>query len=253
MDQDEDVVGARVGHRLEARAVRGRRHRPRPTDRAGCRCSPSSAGARGSARGPPPGSAAGRGRSAARGRRSARPRRCDTVTTPVRPRPTRRPVRRTPSTSSAVSSSSSRSAQRITPAASRAASVTRASPASDPEWAIGRRLGLLAPTDLHGHDRLAELERAVGEGEEPLRPLEPLEEQDDRRRLRVVEAVREVVADVEDDLGPAADDPAEADARARVDEGVGHRARLGDAGDTAARQVRRHVADVRRRVRRSGR
>lgn len=60
----------------------------------------------------------------------------DTVTTPVRPRPTPRPVRRVPSTSSAVSSSSSRSPQRITPAASSAASVTRASPASDPEWAI---------------------------------------------------------------------------------------------------------------------
>ena len=58
-----------------------------------------------------------------------------TVTTPVRPRPTERPVRRVPSISSAVSSSSSRSAQRMTPAASRAASVTRASPASEPEWA----------------------------------------------------------------------------------------------------------------------
>ena len=30
-----------------------------------------------------------------------------------------------------------------------------------------------------------------------------------------------------------------------VDEGVGHGAGLGDAGDAAARQVRRHVADVR--------
>ena len=58
-----------------------------------------------------------------------------TVTTPVRPCPTERPVRRVPSISSAVSSSSSRSAQRMTPAASRAASVTRASPASEPEWA----------------------------------------------------------------------------------------------------------------------
>ena len=59
----------------------------------------------------------------------------ETVTTPVRPRPIRRPVRRMPSTSSAVSSSSSRSAQRMTPAASSAASVTRVSPASDPECA----------------------------------------------------------------------------------------------------------------------
>ena len=41
-----------------------------------------------------------------------------------------------PSTSSAVSSNASRSAQTMTPAASSAASVTRASPASDPECAI---------------------------------------------------------------------------------------------------------------------
>ena len=32
-----------------------------------------------------------------------------------------------------------------------------------------RGLRLVAPPDLDGHDRLAELERAVGEGEEPLR------------------------------------------------------------------------------------
>ena len=168
-----------------------------------------------------------------------------TVTTPVRPRPMPRPVRRMPSTSSAVSSSSSRSAQRITPAASRAASVARASPASEPEWAIAAALRLLAAADLHDHDRLAELERPIGQRQEPLRPPEPLEEQDDRGRLGVVEAVREVVADVEDDLRSAADDPAEADPRARLDERVGHRARLGDAGDAATWQVRRHVADVR--------
>ncbi len=113
----------------------------------------------------------------------------------------------------------------------------------------GRRLRLVAAPDLDGHDRLAELEGAVGEGEEALRSLEALDEQDDRGRLGVVEAVGEVVADVEDDLGAAADDPAEPDPRARLDERVGHRARLGDAGDAAARQVRRDVADVGRRVR----
>ena len=37
-------------------------------------------------------------------------------------------------------------------------------------------------------------------------------------------------------------------ARSRLDERVGDRAGLGDAGDAAARQVRRHVADVRRAV-----
>ena len=47
--------------------------------------------------------------------------------------------------------------------------------------------------------------------------------------LRVVEAVGEEVAHVEDDLAAAADDPREADAGPGVDEGVGHRARLGDA------------------------
>ncbi len=119
---------------------RMRRRRPspgrrRPTDRAGCRCSPSSAAPRGS---PTRADGGIGGRSTpVRGTRSAisdaSP--VETVTTPVRPRPTRRPVRRTPSTSSAVSSSSSRSRQRMTPAASSAASVTRVSPASDPEWA----------------------------------------------------------------------------------------------------------------------
>ena len=110
-------------------------------------------------------------------------------------------------------------------------------------------LRLVAPADLDRHDRLAELERPVGQGEEPLGPLEPLDEQDDRARLGVVEAVGEVVADVEDDLRAAADDPREADPVARVDERVGDRARLGDPGDAAARQVRRDVADVGRAVR----
>ena len=107
-----------------------------------------------------------------------------------------------------------------------------------------RGLRLLAAADLDDHDRLAELERPIGERQEPLGPPEALEEEDHRRGLRVVEAVREVVADVEDDLRSAADDPAEADPRARLDERVGDRARLGDAGDPATWQVGRHVADV---------
>ena len=107
-----------------------------------------------------------------------------------------------------------------------------------------RRLRLVAPADLDGHDRLAELERPVGQREEPLGPLEALDEEDDRARLRVVEAVGEVVADVEDDLRAAADDPREPDPVPGMDEGVGDRARLGDPGDPAARQVGRDVADV---------
>ena len=50
---------------------------------------------------------------------------------------------------------------------------------------VGDRGGLrlVAPTDLDGHDRLAQLERPIGQREEPLRPLEALDEQDDRARL----------------------------------------------------------------------
>ena len=112
----------------------------------------------------------------------------------------------------------------------------------------GRCLRLVAPADLHDHDRLAQLERPIGESEEALRALETLEEEDDRRRFRVVQAVRQVVADVEDDLRPAADDPGEPDPRSRMDEGVGDGPGLGDAGHAAARQVRRDVADVRRGI-----
>ena len=111
----------------------------------------------------------------------------------------------------------------------------------------GLRLG--RPPDLHREDRLAELERAVGEREEPLRPLEPLDEQHDGVRLGVVEAVREVVAQVEHDLGAHRHDPAVPDARAgRVEERVGHAARLRQARDVAARQPRVDVADVGRAV-----
>ena len=131
-----------------------------------------------------------------------------TVTTPVRPRPTRRPVRRTPSTSSAVSSSSSRS--RAADDAGRVERGVGHARLAGQRARVGDRggLGLVAPTDLDRHDRLAELERPIGQGEEPLGPLEALDEQDDGGRLGVVEAVGEVVADVEDDLGAAADDPA---------------------------------------------
>ena len=75
VDQHEHVVGVGCGHRSEARAVgRGRVvGAPRIQRIAGC--SPSWAGAPGSAPGPPRGAAAGRARSAARGPRRARPRR----------------------------------------------------------------------------------------------------------------------------------------------------------------------------------
>ncbi len=112
----------------------------------------------------------------------------------------------------------------------------------------GRCLRLVTPADLHHHDRLAQLERPIGEGEETLRALETLEEEDDRRRFRVVQAIRQVIADVENDLRPAADDPREPDPRSRMDEGVGDGPGLGDAGHAAARQVRRDVADVRRGI-----
>ncbi len=107
-----------------------------------------------------------------------------------------------------------------------------------------RGLGLVAPAHLDRHDRLAELQCAVGQRDEALRTLEPLDEQDDRGRVRIVQGVGKVVADVQDDLGPAADDPAEADPGARVDEGIRHGTRLRDTGDAAAWQMWRHVADV---------
>ncbi len=174
----------------------------------------------------------------------------ETVTTPGPPATTDRPRRRQPATSSAASSSSSRSAQRMTPAASSAASVTRSSPASEPLWATAAAWAWAAPPDLDREDRLAELERPVRQGEEPLGTLEALDEQDDRVGLRVVERVGEVVADVEDDLGAAPDDPAEADPRPRVDERIGDAPALGDSGHATARQPRVDVADVERRVRR---
>ena len=68
----------------------------------------------------------------------------------------------------------------MTPAASSAASVDPRLAGERPGVGDRRGLGLVAPPDLDGHDRLAELERAVGQGEEPLGPLEALDEQDDR-------------------------------------------------------------------------
>ncbi len=107
---------------------------------------------------------------------------------------------------------------------------------------------MLASADLDGHDRLPDLERVVGQGEEALGTLEALDEQDDRGRCRIVEAIGEVIAHIEHDLGAAADDPREADPVAGMDERIGHRPRLRDPGHPAARQVRRHVADVCRAV-----
>ena len=115
----------------------------------------------------------------------------------------------------------------------------------------GGHLGLGGPTDLHEGDRLALLERPIGEREEALGALEALHEEDDGVGLGIVQAIGQVVADVEDDLGAAADDPAPADARPRrVDEGIGDRARLGDAGDPASALPRIDVADVGGGVRR---
>ena len=119
-----------------------------------------------------------------------------------------------------------------------------------PGMSDGGGLGLRAPADLDDHDRLAELESPIGERQEPLGSLEALHEQDHRLRLRVVEAVGEEVAGIQHDLTAATDDPREADPGPGVDERVGHRTGLGDAGDAATRQPRVDVADVRCRVRR---
>ena len=104
----------------------------------------------------------------------------DTVTTPVRPRPTRRPSAPDPC-------DELRRLEQLVEvvAADDAGGVERG--LGDPVLAgerpgvgHGRCLGLGAATDLDGHDRLAELERPIGQREEALRPLEALDEQDDR-------------------------------------------------------------------------
>ena len=158
----------------------------------------------------------------------------ETVTTPVRPRPTDRPSRRAPATSSAAfeqlvevgaADDAGRAERRVhDPVLARERSGV----------GDGGGLGLLAAAHLDGEDRLADRERVVREGEEPLGPLEPLDEEDDRVRRLVVEAVGEVVAQVEHDLRAAADDARPADPRAGVDERVRDAAGLGDAGDAAA-------------------
>ena len=159
------------------------------------------AGRAGSRRGPRRGRAAGRGRSASARSATSDASPVDTVTTPVRPRP-HPPAQAARCRRSArpPRCSSSRSSHRITPAASSAASVTRSSPARLPLCAIAAACAWADRPDLDREDRLAQLERVVGEGEEPLRPLEALDEQHDRVRLGVVEAVGEVVAQVEHDL-----------------------------------------------------
>ena len=78
--------------------------------------------------------------------------------------------------------------------------MTRSSPASDPEWATAAAWACWLRPTLTARIGLPMRERAIREGEEPLGPLEPLDEEDDRVRRRVVEAVGEVVAQVEHDL-----------------------------------------------------
>ena len=108
----------------------------------------------------------------------------------------------------------------------------------------GCGLGLGAPADLQGQDRLAHRQGPIGQGEEPFGPLEALDEQDDRVGLGVVQAVGHVVAHVEDDLAARPDDPAEADPGPEVDERIGHRAALGDPGNMAPRRPGIDVPDI---------
>ena len=89
-------------------------------------------------------------------------------------------------------------------------------------------------THLHGQDRFAQLECAIGQGQESFRPFEPLDEQQDRVGFRVVQAVGQEVAYVEDDLGTGPDDATEPDPGPRMDERVGDAAALGDSGHAAA-------------------
>ena len=102
----------------------------------------------------------------------------------------------------------------------------------------------MTAADLDREDRLADRQRVVGQGQEPFWPLEALDEQDDRLGRRIVEAVGEVVAQVEHDLRAAAHDARPADPGARVDERVRNAPGLGDPGHATAPQPGRHVADV---------
>ena len=150
-----------------------------------------------------------------------------------------------PAISSAASISSSRSSHRMTPAASRAASVTRSSPARLPLCAMAAACAWRDRPTLTARIGLPSSSARSREGEEPLGPLEALDEQHDGVGLGVVEAVGEVVAQVEDHLGADGHDPAVPDPRARrVDERVGDAPRLGEPGDVATREPRVHVADV---------
>ncbi len=126
----------------------------------------------------------------------------ETVTTPVRPWPDA-PAESggSPSSSSAVSSSSSRSAQRMTPAASRAASVTRASPASEPEWATAAAWAWALRPTLTAMIGLPISSARSARARNRSGRLKPSTNRMIEVGLGVVEAVGDVVADVEDDLG----------------------------------------------------
>ena len=103
----------------------------------------------------------------------------------------------------------------MTPAASSAASVTRASPASDPEWATAAACAWSLRPTLTAMIGLPSSSARSARARNRSGRLKPSTNRMTELRLRVVEAVGEVVADVEDDLGAAADDPGEADPRAR--------------------------------------
>ena len=106
-----------------------------------------------------------------------------------------------PSTSSAVSSSSSRCAADDAGCIERG---IRRSRLARQRAGVGDRGGprLLAAADLDDHDRLADSGALSARAGEPLRSAEAFEEQDDRRGLGVIDAVGQIVADVEDDFDP---------------------------------------------------
>ena len=247
MDDREDVVGAGRGERLErSRRYAGGASSPRPTGRAGCRCSPSSGRSR---------RIAARASSGTGGRsRPVRAREVrDERRLAGRHRHDARPAAAAPPAQAPDAGDqlgrlhAARRGRRSgsTPAASSAASVTRSSPARLPLCATAASCAWPTGPTFTARIGLPMRERVVGEREEPLRPLEALDEQHDGVRLGVVEAVGEVVAQVEHDLRAHRHDPAVPDPRpGRVDERVGHAARLGEARDVAARQPRVDVADV---------
>ena len=169
----------------------------------------------------------------------------DTVTTPVLPRPARRPSRRDAADErrrleqlvEVVAADDAGGAERGVGRRGRRRRASRCA-AIAAAWACGLRPTFTARIGLSiASARSASARNRSGR-------LKPSTNSTIESVARVVEAGGQVVADVEDDLGAAADDPAPADPRPGVDERVRDAPGLGDADGAAATERRWQVVDV---------